>query len=349
MLAVCGRPRKATERLLGDPVGVERLAGQVDPTGQAGMQRVEPRRLVLPRGRRRDPDPRMVQQDPDQLARRVARRPHDRHTRRHRLELHTRSRRHIQPEFTTDCRIPRIRIRSIPFLCLLFIRISCLLSVVSANPWLELLIKSWSPRPATQDGGQAQTPSRSRRSEIPAPSTTSRGSYSRRSVQRPDAGNLDALPAARGVARLAEGRQDLRPEFALAVQADPARRPLRVVELRDDHPARFVGLDRDRPFLGPRRFGRQRLGPVEQRPGGRRGRPSIRPAWISSSPSVKGRNHARTGRSSARQTRNRFTQSPCSAGPRRAVEPTGQGGIVDRLAGEFGSAPSSLAIRFSIG
>ena len=70
---------------LGDPVGVEDLAGEVDPPRQAGMQRIQPRRLVLTRCRGRDPDVRMAQQDPDQLARRVSRRPHDRHAdfRRH--------------------------------------------------------------------------------------------------------------------------------------------------------------------------------------------------------------------------------------------------------------------------
>ena len=43
------------------------------------MQHIQPRRLVLARGRGRDPDVRVAQQDPDQLARRVSRRPHDRH------------------------------------------------------------------------------------------------------------------------------------------------------------------------------------------------------------------------------------------------------------------------------
>ncbi len=47
------RQRQESDRgLLGDPVGVERLAGQVDPPRQAGMKRIEPRGLVLPRGRR---------------------------------------------------------------------------------------------------------------------------------------------------------------------------------------------------------------------------------------------------------------------------------------------------------
>ena len=80
------RQRQERERCaLGDPVGVENLAGEVDPPCQAGMQHIQPRRLVLTRRRGRDPDVRMAQQDPDQLARRISRRPHDRHAdfRRH--------------------------------------------------------------------------------------------------------------------------------------------------------------------------------------------------------------------------------------------------------------------------
>ena len=74
------RQSQESERCpLGDPVGVENFAGQVDPPSQAGMQRIQPRRLVLPRRRGRDPDVRMAEQNPDQLARRVSRRPHDRH------------------------------------------------------------------------------------------------------------------------------------------------------------------------------------------------------------------------------------------------------------------------------
>ena len=80
MLAVCGRARNANRRALGDPVGVERLAGQVDPLGSgwdaarraAGASSCrEVATVILTPG--------WFEQDPDQLARRVARRPHDRH------------------------------------------------------------------------------------------------------------------------------------------------------------------------------------------------------------------------------------------------------------------------------
>ena len=73
------------------------------------------------------------------------------------------------------------------------------------------------------------------------PKATSLASYSNRSVQRPDAGTSThcqppASPLFRKVGRISSST------VRLSVEADPSGLPLRVGELRHDHPGGFDGL-----------------------------------------------------------------------------------------------------------
>jgi hypothetical protein len=52
----------------GHEVGMERLASEVDSAGEAGMERINAWRFILPRGRKRDPGARVPQEDPKQFA-----------------------------------------------------------------------------------------------------------------------------------------------------------------------------------------------------------------------------------------------------------------------------------------
>ena len=104
---------------------------------------------------------------------------------------------------------------------------------------------------------RATRPSRS-----PAPSATSRASYSDRNVQRP--GTREPRHAASPLAAIVRNAgRDLAGNSPCPSRPIQPRLPLRVGKLRHDHPGRALRLNGDRPFLGSRRFGRQRLCLVE--------------------------------------------------------------------------------------
>ena len=180
--------------------------------------------------------------------------------------------------------------------------------------------------------------------EIAGPSRTSRGSYSSRNVQRPGPGTATA--ASRPPCRPACGRPaESAPATRLASR--PIQRPStggRRAARRS--PSRAVGLDRhvqssgrgDRPPAARRVEHRQEA----------RGRPTSRPGWLIDRRRSRGR--ARPGRRLVGPPdgeRSR-TQSPCSATHDVAIEPAGQGRVVDRLAGVLGPL-RTWPSRFSTG
>ena len=139
-----------------------------------------------------------------------------------------------------------------------------------------------------------------------------------------------ANPRVRGPCGMpAESRRGV----SLPVQADPPRRPLRVGELRHDHPGRFLRPRRKSVHSSGRGDSdRQGLARRRRSPASRGHRPTSHPDRRLSGSDLTGTSQARAGGSRSPPDRERSRPRTELGDPRCAEEPARQRGILDRLA-----------------